>query len=323
MGATPPDSMPSKPRPTASAKPGAITGPQADPAFRPLAAPEVRHRAMLAHVTHHLREGLDALIGRPMGAALLQVWHRNWPGAATVERLGLPRHNLERLLGRPALTLHLNPRELVQFAEHDPDRRKKRPSSLAFIWEGDWDLRRSDLRRDYWLGHMRDLDENRHHLERTRKYQELMDRAAAGRPWQSHREGLYLDSHERILAFLQLYLDFMDNMARHGYDENRAKDPLGVVISREGRVLKINRGLHRLGMAQWLGLPSIPVQVQHVHRLWWLQITEGRRGPDALERMCAALRECVPEQAHGPLSAGEPFVPDADFWPAPQHEQAS
>lgn len=300
-----------QPRPHAKG----ITGPRADPAFQALAAPEVRWRARLAHVVHHLRRPAQALIGQPLGRLLLNAWLRDGPGADWMERRGLPRHPLEALLGQEALTLSVNPRELVQFAEHDPERREKRPSSLAFIWDGNWDLRRSDLRQDYWLAHMRDLDENRAHLERTQKYRELMARAAAGRPYHSHQEGIYLDRPERILAFLQLYLDFMDNMARHGYDASRAKDGLGVVISREGRILKINRGLHRLGMAQWLGLARIPVQVHHVHRLWWERICAGERGHAALTRVRTALQDCVPEQAHGPLSPGAPFVPPADFWP--------
>src|SRR5690606_29230266 len=91
----------------------------------------------------------------------------------------------------------------------------------------------------------------------------------------------------------------LDNMAAHGFDPSRGKDTLGVAISREGRILKINRGLHRLAMAQRLGLTTIPVRVRCVHRLWWNQVVQGAAGHAALERVRLALRDCVPEEDAG------------------------
>lgn len=298
----------------------AVTGPQADPAFAHIAAPEIRHRVRLAHIVHGVRSLTQSWLGRPLGNMLLKIWLHGWPGAAQIERKGLPRHNVAAFVGPENLVLHLNPRDLIQFAEYAPRREIKRPSSMAFIWDGDWDLRRSDLRIDYWIAHMRDLDENRHHLERTKKFQSLMADLEAGKPFRSHQEGVYLNTPERILDYLKVYLGFLDNMARHGYDSSRAKDGLGVVISREGRILKINRGLHRLAMAQWLGLPSIPVHVQHIHRQWWHAITQGTTGKAALQRVLAALRDCQPEQEAGPLTEHPPVDLPDDFWPAPKHQ---
>lgn len=301
----------------------AVLAPSADPAFASIVAPEIRHRVRIAHAVHHLRNFNQAWIGRPVGHILLNIWLRNWPGARLVEKKGLPRHSVTDYLGAEALILHVNPRELVQFAEYAPKGETRRPSSMAFIWDGDWDLRRSDLRVDYWIAHMRDLDENRHHLERTRKFKSLMADLEAGKPFRSHQEGVYLNSRQRILDYLAVYLGFLDNMAEHGYDTTRAKDNLGVVISREGRILKINRGLHRLAMAQWLGLPSIQVQVRHIHRFWWEQIVQNTRGQEALQRISEALHTCHPEQDSGPLTEHPPAsIPD-DFWPPARYtEQA-
>ena len=300
-----------------------VVGPQADPAFTRIAAPEIRHRVRLAHIVHRIRQVNQDWIGLPLGNVLLRIWLNGWPGAGLIEKKGLPRHNITALVGQQSLVLHVNPRDLVQFAETAPTRQSRRPPSVAFIWDGDWDLRRSDLRIDYWIGHMRDLDENRHHLEHTRKFQSLMADLKAGKPFRSHQEGIYLDSPERILEYLRVYLGFLDNMAEHGYDAARAKDGLGVVISREGRILKINRGLHRLAMAQWLGLPTIPVHVQHVHRLWWERVTHGTTGNTALQRIIAALPDCRPEPDSGPLTEHPPAdIPD-DFWPAPRHSDTT
>lgn len=74
-----------------------------------------------------------------------------------------------------------------------------------------------------------------------------------------------------------------------------------MAVSREGRLIKLNRGLHRLAMAQYLGLPTIPVKVKAVHRDWWQGVTRGVRGAEALARVAAALPRCAPETAPGAL----------------------
>src|SRR5690606_31327067 len=123
---------------------------------------------------------------------------------------------------------------------------------------------------------------------------------------------------EKILGYLQIYVDFLDDMAAHGFNPERGKDPVGVAITRDGTIVKVNRGLHRLAMAQRLGLPSIPVQVRHVHRIWWDKVTEGASGDEALAKMAAALKHCVPEEHPGPLDERPEVELPPDFWPAPR-----
>ena len=54
-------------------------------------------------------------------------------------------------------------------------------------------------------------------------------------------------------------------------------------------------------MAQRLGLPSVPVSVKAVHREWWETVTQGATGQEALNRVRAALADCLPEIESGPL----------------------
>src|SRR5690606_20247584 len=116
-------------------------------------------------------------------------------------------------------------------------------------WEGDWDLRREDLRVGTRYRLIRELDLHRDDLTKTSRYQALLQCIEEGKPWSSHQLGVVLDTPKKIDAFLRVYLDFLDEMATSGFDAERGKDPLGVAISREGRILKVNRGLHRLAMA--------------------------------------------------------------------------
>lgn len=237
------------------------------------------------------------------------------PGARLIERAGLPRHNIESFLGARPLTLHIDPRSLIRNVDFMPRKDERRPSSMAFIWDGQWDLRRNDLRVGTRYRFISDIDENRHQLDRVERYRELMACIERGQPWSSHQQGIVLDTSEKIRAYLEVYIYYLDNMASKGYVSSVTRDDLGVAISREGHILKINRGLHRLAMAQRVGLPTIPVRVRAVHRTWWDEVTRGVSGLAALERMCKALRACVAEQDSGPQDENPTAFSSAGFWP--------
>lgn len=215
-----------------------------------------------------------------------------------------------------ALTLEVDPRALIRdFNAKGVGGRK--PSSSAFIWDGDWDLSRGDLRRGSRYRFISDLDIHRDDLTRTERFRQYQSRLVAGHPWSSYQQGILLDSEEKILAYLATYLGFLDDMAAHGFDAERGKDELGVAVTREGRLLKINRGLHRLAMAQRLGLPRVPVRVRAVHRQWWETVTRGGRGETALARLRRALPGCVPESDPGALNPAPDLGPIV--WPAPRY----
>lgn len=299
-----------------------LLGPGADEAFSTLAAPEIRQRVLLAHWVAQGRDKTQQYLGFPIGRMMLQRWMRSKAGSRRIEAFGLPRHIVHETLGRKALTLQVNPRDLVRMAISAPRTEEKRPSSLAFIWEGSWDLRREDLRFGTRYRLISDLDKNRDQLENTVRFKKLMKRIEQGRPWESYQQGVFLDTPEKILAYLNIYLGFLDDMRRHGFDPTRGKDTLGVVVSRDGRLLKINRGLHRLAMAQRLGLPTVPVEVRHVHRYWWEEVTRGSTGEMALHRMRMALAHCVPETEPGPLDEFPDAGLDDSFWPPARQVQA-
>jgi hypothetical protein len=296
-----------------------LTGPGADQAFTHLASPKIKSRVRLAHLTVRVREWAQTYVGLPVGRIFLRRWLHGARGAGAVERFGLPRHNIGECLEAEALTLHVDPRKLIRSVDFVPSGQEMHPSPLAFIWDGDWDLRRADLRAGSRYRLISELDENRHQLHLTERYRELMTCIEQGEPWASHQHAAFLDEPQRIIEYLNVYVHFLDNMAEHGYDASRPGDELGVAISRDGRILKISRGLHRLAIAQRVGLPSIPVRVRAVHRLWWNQVTDGATGELALKRMVEALRACVPEEEPGPLDE-EPLANlPADFWPQPRY----
>ena len=271
-----------------------LLGPGADPAFYPLTDPKIRKRVLVAHLVASFRRRGEQFIVKPLGKLLFSGWLKAAPGSFRLEKSGFSKHIITDFLGDDALTINVDPNKLIRIIE-------KRPSSQAFIWDGDWDLCRADLRVGSRYLFISDLDKHRTDLTKTQRYQDLISCIESGNPWASHQLGVFLDTPEKILNYLQVYLDFLDDMAVHGFDADRGKDPLGVAISREGKILKVNKGLHRLAMAQHLGLPSVPVQVCHIHRDWWNKVTAGTTGEEALLKMQKALSSCVPEESPGPL----------------------
>lgn len=274
-----------------------LPGPEADEDLAPLAAPEIRARTRIAYVQHAVRAGFQKHVGIPSEHRVFSLWLAGKPGWQKIEQLGLPRRAVHDWIGPDKLTLEVNPRELGYLVSAGPRHAKNRPSSLAFIWDGDWDQTRQDTRSTDQYRFIEDLDKHRDDLTASDRYQALMAEMQQGRPWKSWQVGLYLNSPERILAYLKVYLGYLDGMAANGFDPTRGKDPLPVAISREGEVLKLERGLHRLAMAQKIGLPLIPVRVTHIHRDWWNLITEGRTGAEALEKLVQALPHCRPALA--------------------------
>jgi len=273
------------------------TPPAGDPAFAPLEDPRMYWPVQRARLSKTVREGAQAM-GVPVELGLLGLWQHALPGAAWVERIGLPRRAVELTLG-DKLILHVNPNDLVRATHWQGWPHKHRPTSSSFIWDGEWDLRRDDLRQGSRARFIADIDAHRCDLTQSKAFGTYMARLKAGKPWSSHQQGILLDSEARILTFLRVYLSFMDDMAIRGFDSTRGKDMLGVAVTREGTLIKINRGLHRLAMAQHIGLPSVPVMVKAVHREWWERVTRGARGKHALALVKESLADCHPEMAPG------------------------
>ncbi|MFC3285789.1 hypothetical protein [Litchfieldella rifensis] len=283
--------------------------------FASLHDPRMRWQILRAWLQVVTREAFQTKIGIPLEMALLTLWEQGLPGGQVVERLGLPRRAVECCLG-DALVVHVDPRKLIRSTDWRGYPHIKRPSSSAFIWDGDWDHRRRDLRYGSRYRFISDIDVHRDNLKQTERFRSLSKRLETGRPWSSHQQGVLLDSEERILAYLRIYLEFLDGMATHGFDTSRGKDDLGVAITREGRILKINRGLHRLAMAQRIGLRSVPVRVKAVHRIWWQRVTDGAVGAAALARVQTALAHCHPEDEPG--KQDPVATPEAFDWPVPR-----
>ncbi|GHA87908.1 hypothetical protein [Modicisalibacter luteus] len=226
--------------------------------------------------------------------------------ADQVQAMGLPRRSVDKHLDS-GLELRVDPCELlrlISIPKSFPIKSERRKATNVFLWQGDWDLTYADFRTTYRYRFIHDIWTNRSGLEQSEAYVDLNRMLAQGKPFRSHQKGILLNTPEKILQYLSIYIDYMKSMQRIGFDSTQGKDRLGVAIDRHGGIVKLNRGLHRLAMAQVLALEEITVRVRSVHADWWHDVTQGETGEKALERMVNALQECQPVS----LELGSPTV---------------
>ncbi|SDX98776.1 hypothetical protein SAMN05443545_10923 [Aidingimonas halophila] len=261
--------------------------------------PQLRWAMRRSRWFNRVRDGVSAYTVRPFEDWLFRQWLTQGSLASRVEALGLPRRSVEVHLGNN-LDIVVDPAKLVcsmSLKRSFTDSRKRRTASNRFIWPGDWDLTRFDFQTSQRYRFISDIWQHRRDLDQSCAYQDFLEQLNAGKPFRSPHRGVLLNTSLRVWHYLKLYIGYMEAMALGGFDDSLGKDRLGVAIDRHGQLIKINKGLHRLAMAQVVGLETIVVRVRAVHEDWWREVTQGAQGEEALRRLVDALSECEPAQA--------------------------
>ncbi|MCM5705318.1 hypothetical protein [Larsenimonas salina] len=268
--------------------------PMDDPAFTQLSAPSLRWAVRRARWQYVWRERLKSTLGTPLETGLFAQWLNAGPLAGRLEADGLPRRSVENHLGS-SLDITLDPRALtrsVAFAKEA--RAQRRRLANRFIWDGDWDRRTKDLRTIPQFTRIADIWAHRLDLRASSTFMNYHHQLDEGRPFRSSHKGIALDSSDKILAFLDVYRFYLEDMACFGLDAEQGKDTIGVAVNRDGALVKINKGLHRTAMAQVLGIDQARVRVRAVHRQWWSHVVQTEHGHDALQRMSTELPALEP-----------------------------
>jgi len=263
------DSKDSKPVSNISKHNGFIT----ESAFLELYHPRLHPSMLRAKIQKKTRQGFEKIIGRLLEDFLLGLWLKNHSMGKWVEQMGLPRRSMEKRF-KHSLSLEVDPNSLNNLVSFK-NKYQRRHLGNRFIWDGDWDKRTRHFHDTKRYKFLADIWENRSDLSKSKRFHELVNMYKKGKPYRSYHKGVYLDTEQKVHRFLQIYLTFMEQLRRYGYDPSLAVDPVGVALDRQGKLIKINKGLHRLAMAQIVGLKKIPVQVRAVHRLWWDKEVSG------------------------------------------------
>ncbi len=273
--------------------------PGGEPADPSLYDPSLGPRMSLSRLAQRAKGLVNRSLTLPLEHLALRLWLSEAPGSRPLEARGLPRRGIESRYGE-ALDVSVDPRRLlkqIHYPRSFPDRRERHRISDRLLWDGDWDLSTTHALSSRRMHFIADIWAHRRDPSQSRSYHQLAERLARGKPVASHSDGMVLDRPERILAYLRRYLLYMEAMACFGFDNGLGKDRLGAAVDRHGELVKINKGLHRMAMAQVIGIPRVEVRVRGIHRQWWDQVSEEAKGDTAMLRVLAALPDCRPSAA--------------------------
>lgn len=265
--------------------------PTGERVYPPLFDPALRHRMLRSRAAFRLKEGFKRSLGRPLEDKLFERWLKGKAGGVKLENQGLPRRSVEAYLD-DKIDLELDPCAIgrgLDYPASFPNRAQRRKVSNLFIWPGDWDLKTpalADTQRQHFIA---DIWTHRLDLTASDSYANLMSQIEQRGPLRLHHQGILLDSEARVHAYLARYLLYMEDMSCFGFKADLGKDSLGIAIDRHGDVIKTNKGLHRMAMAQTLGIRRATMRVRAVHRHWWEQHKGSARGTRALEKIADAL----------------------------------
>lgn len=265
--------------------------PTGEPVYPPLYDPALRQRMLRSRAAYQIKESFKRHLGRPFEDVWFKRWLANKAGSALLESQGLPRRSVEAYLG-DRLDLEIDPCALTRGLDYPasfPNHAQRRKVSNLFIWTGDWDLTTPSLADTQRQRFICDIWTHRLDLTASDNYARLMKQLEQGNPLRLHHQGILLNSEARILTYLERYRLYMEDMSCFGFKPGLGKDSLGIVIDRQGGIIKSNKGLHRLAMAQVLGIQRVTVRVRAIHQLWWEQHKGNTQGKSALENVTAAL----------------------------------
>ncbi|MCK8824303.1 hypothetical protein [Fuchsiella alkaliacetigena] len=144
---------------------------------------------------------------------------------------------------------------------------KERLLSKLYLIPGDWDLDTIPYREYETYQHMEELYNCNYNYQETERYQELMELIERGETFK--HKGPVMKSKEDIEErYFGRYIKTFRSMEEKGYINKRLDDLGYVAISRKGEIVKMQRGRHRLAIAQLVGIESFPVKIKYIHPQW-------------------------------------------------------
>lgn len=125
----------------------------------------------------------------------------------------------------------------------------------------------------------------------THFYRVLLSDLQAGK--QRSYKSLLLNSEQAIGQLFEGYVRVFKSMAVEGYRADKSVDPICVMVGRDGRLIKEEKGRHRLAIAQLVGVDRVPVLVRHIHPDWLEAVGGAGSRPEPVTVMRALQRLSV------------------------------
>lgn len=186
-----------------------------------------------------------------------------------VRNYALPDYVRFKRIGPKALRRWLGADLLYRFVK----------ARAPLVLPGDWDLHATAVADTPTHRFIAELVAARYDYRSTATYAKMVKDIAAGHVIKYKKRRI--DCQDRIDEHFRYYVGVCESMAANGYLSAGNHDHICVMIGRDGKLVKEEKGRHRLAIAQLVGVPAVPVFVRHVHPLWLDSLRETRSGSDA------------------------------------------
>ena len=158
-----------------------------------------------------------------------------------------------------------------------------------FAPPGDWDLATSSFSDHLTFQRMQDLQAHLSDFRSTEWYKgavQEFERTGAFR----YKQKFMRSIGEIDTFFVDYLVGLLLSMQRSGYLSDVGGDRPGVMINRDGELIKSPGGRHRWAAATLVGVDAVPVEIEHIHPMWLKSIDGGFSGV-RLQRLQQALRQ--------------------------------
>ncbi|MCK8824304.1 hypothetical protein [Fuchsiella alkaliacetigena] len=140
-----------------------------------------------------------------------------------------------------------------------------------FVVAGDWDLEATPFVEHETYQQMEELHRYNYNYEKTERYQEMMALIEDGESVK-HKGPKMKSKEEVINRYFKRYISVFKSMEANGYLDkitDRIRDDLGRAgIGRNGEIIKMDKGRHRLAIAKILDIDTIPLKINYIHPQW-------------------------------------------------------
>jgi hypothetical protein len=154
---------------------------------------------------------------------------------------------------------------------------------------GNWDLESGFFNGQPTYLEMHDLWQHAHDWRQSMLYQKAAAELVMTGGFRYKKT--YLQTAQELDDFFENYLvGMIHSMKQNGYDKSKASDNPGVMIGRNGELIKSPRGRHRWAVASVLGIGGVASEIDCIHPDWISKVQGGWSG-DKLHRLREAIQK--------------------------------
>lgn len=192
---------------------------------------------------------------------------------------------LANLCFNDSLVFNVNPK-LLKYHIYNPD---NMPGNL-FIWSGEWDRDIISIEEHEKFIMIKELFVDKKDYQNTKFYSFAINQMLKGDPLQ--RGNIKLDSIENIILYFEKHKKIFKDIKANGFDLNMAPQ-IGVVISRDGKLLHFRQGHHTLAIAKILGIDNVNIRIRAVHSNWLSNQIRNSSGLYLLESIRRGFKQLL------------------------------